>query len=194
MGKKDSQRQAETITNEQLGILREQNNLQRQNYERSQALMQPAISRLQALISGDRSAALREVAPQLGEIDSGYQAAKDSIFDTIAPGAARDYALSQLERQKATAKSGFMNEATMSAFDKLANLGSGYGSFSLQQLGAALRGGEGASQSNQGLMQNEAARKQAQMSFFGDLAKTAGSMVNPISLGGGGGKAPTIPW
>ncbi len=177
MGKPESQNVQSNITNEQLGIMREQNNLQRQNYEKSQELLKPSIDRYQAIASGDRSARLSAVAPQIGEIDRGYQATKDSIFDSISPGPARDYALAQMERGRNTAKTGFMNEAVQSSYDKLANIASGLGSFSLSELGASLRGGEGAASSNQATMQNEAQRKQAQMGFFGDLAKTAGGVA-----------------
>ncbi len=175
-GNKESTNTQRTITQEELNILREQNALQRQSAERGQQLLQPSINRYRALVSGG-PAAFREAAPQIGEIDSGYTAAKENIFNTIAPGAARDSALAGLERDRATAKSGFLNDITMGAYDKLAAIGSGDLSYGLQQLGAALRAGEGASYSNQAQMQNETARKAATMNLLGSAIGAGGSVA-----------------
>src|SRR5690349_16185352 len=98
--------QAETtnlgVQQEQADILKTQTAQSQANYERMLQLEQPEIGFLQSLLSGDKTKQMSAAAPIVGEISSGYTAAKESIFNNVSPGAGRDVALSNLELQKDT--------------------------------------------------------------------------------------------
>lgn len=151
--------------------------------QKSNTLEQPAINLYTALTTGSPTAQMTAAAPVLGQISSGYQASKDSIFNNIAPGAGRDYALSQLDVQSNAAKSSALSNVTSSAFDKLANLGAGYGALSLQQIGASLSGLSGSSSSLGQLGNQQEQGKASTMGFLGALVG-GGSQVGAAALGG----------
>lgn len=150
--------------------------------QKSNTLEQPAINLYSALTSGDPKAALTADAPVLGQISAGYQASKDSIFNSIAPGAGRDYALSELNVQSNAAKSSSLANQTAGAFDKLANIGAGYGAFSLNEVGASLNAYSGANAGLNQVGQQQAAAKASTMSFLGSLVGGA-SQVGAAALG-----------
>jgi hypothetical protein len=168
-GKTQSQGTQEAITQQQLQIGQRQQAVSEEDRARALELEQPAIDFSKALISGDPGTLMTAAAPIIGNVARGYQKTKDSIFDTVAPGAGRDFAVASLERDRPAATATTLNQLITGAYDKLANIGSGFGSFSLSELGAGLRGFEGASSTNQALMQNEAQRKSSTMSFLGSL-------------------------
>jgi len=95
----------------------------------------------------------------------------------LPAGPIRDSAIARLERERAANLGNLYTSQIVSSLDKLANLGSGFGSFSLNEVGAGLRAYEGASQTNANLMQAQAAGKQATMGFLGDLAQTGGRIA-----------------
>jgi hypothetical protein len=175
-GSNSSQRTQEQITQQQIGISQEQNQLQRENYERMKTLQQPAIDKETALATGDAKTALAATMPVISKASAGYDAAKQSIFNTLAPGAGRDKALADLEVNKATGIAGAQAQLVQAAPDKLANIGSGLGSFSLQELGAAISSLGGASSSNAQTMQAQEQSKASTMGFLGSLAGAGGSI------------------
>ena len=176
------------LTQEQIGISQQQNKLQQKNYQRMLELQQPEIAKQTALASGDQTAITTAAAPVIMQASKGFQAAKDSIFTTIAPGAARDKALADLEVNKATTIAGTEAGLVNDASGKLANIGAGLGSFSLQELGAALSGVSGASSSNQSVMQ---VQEQAKASTMGLIGSLAGAVTSPFSFAFGGAKSPS---
>ena len=159
------------LTQEQLGIAQQQNQLQQQNYQRMNQLEQPAISYYQGIAGGDAAQTTQAALAGGGnQLFQGFNSAKTQIMNNTAPGAARDMALANLEQNKDVTWGNYLTQTTTGAFDKLANLGAGLGSFSLQELGAAMGSLGGASSSNQALgqMQAEASPWNAIGGLLGD--------------------------
>lgn len=162
------------VSQEQLGISQQQNQLQQANYQRMLSLEQPLISQQTALASGSPQAALRAVSPQVGTIASGFNAAKEQIMNSVPAGPARDYALSQLPLQKDTAISGVLGQAVAAAPQQLANIGAGFGGLSLQELGASLSGASGAGTTSANIAGQANQAKANQLSLLGSLGGAAG--------------------
>jgi hypothetical protein len=153
--------------------------------ERALKLIQPATDFYSGITSGDQSKITAAAAPIFTKIADESSAARERIYSEVPRGAGQDFALAQVEQHKANTAAGAVGNVFQGAFDKLAGIGEGMGQFSLQELGAALRGGEGASQSLFGagqtrgqVMQAQAAKKQATMGFLGDVVKAGGSMAS----------------
>lgn len=141
------------------------------------AAQAPAISLYSKLTSGDPNAAMTAAAPMLAPISQGFQASKDSIFNNVSAGAGRDAALANLTMNKNSATAGVFSSATAGAYDKLANIGSGLGAFSLQDIGASLSGYSGSTQGYQAAGQMASADKASTMNFLGSLAGGATDMA-----------------
>lgn len=158
------------LTQEQLSISQQQNDLQQQNYARMNTLQQPAINFSTGVAGGDAASTMSAAAPFISNISQGYLSAKQNVMNNTTPGAARDLALANIETQKDASTSQFLNQTVLGAYDKLASMGAGYGAFSLQELGASLGGLSGASSSNQALGQMQAAASpwNAVSSLIGD--------------------------
>ena len=178
------------LSQQQIDIAKQQNELAAQNYQRMLTLEQPAISYNQALASGDTTAMFKAAAPTLSTISSQAEAAKSSIYDTVAPGAARDFALSQLPIATRTAEAGALTSAQQQSYNALANLGAGFGGLNLQEVGAALSGLggagtslSGASQTQQSIMGAQAQAKSSTMGFLGQLAGAAGTAAGGGAFG-----------
>ena len=150
------------------------------NEAQALALEQPLIAKEQALSTGNRSAALSAAMPAISQISSGYQGAKESIFNSVAPGAARDTALANLETQKAVGTGNAMSTAVQQAPEILANVGQGIGAFSLQEIGAGLSGYGGAANTQSQVLQAQTAQNAAKLGVLGDLTGAAGTAAGGI--------------
>ncbi len=156
--------------------------------QRQQQLQKP-LDFYGALAGGSRGAALAAAAPGLSNISKSAASAKGTITDTVAPGASRNFALAQLERDKYSKGADFLNQAYMSSFPALQGIASDTGNFGLQQLGGGLRGIESAAGGNQTVIQSETQRQAAKMNAIGSLAGIAGGAVGGFlkpKTGGGG--------
>lgn len=156
------------------------------------SLFNPAIDFYSKLASGDSSKMVQAAAPIISNITKQYASTKQNIQDTVPAGAGRAFALASLGREQANANSGALNNAYMSAFPALANIGGQVSGVGLQQTGAGLRGTEGAAQTNNQLQQVQQQRKASQLGFFGSLAGAAaapftGGMSGIFKAGGGSG-------
>lgn len=157
----------------------------------------PAISLYTGLTSGNPNSQMTAAAPIIGQIQSGYTASKESIMNSIPPGPARDYALSQLNVQQNSQTSGTIANITNNAFGQLASLGQSTGAFGLQQLGAGLNAYSGATQTAQPILQSNAQQKSSTMGFLGQLVGGAADVASggifgtlaggAASAAGGGG-------
>ena len=163
------------LTQEQLNLAESENATSQANQARALQLEQPLIDQQTALASGDKSAALAAAMPTISQISSGYQGAKESIFNTVAPGAARDTALANLQTQAAVAPATAMASAVQGAPSVLANVGQGIGAFSIQQLGAALSGYSGAASTNNSNLQSATQQQAAKLGVAGNLLSAAGT-------------------
>jgi hypothetical protein len=162
------------IATEQLNLAREQNASAAEDKARALEYQQPLIAKMKSLAGGDRTEALRAAMPEIEKLSGGYQATKQSIFNTVTPGAARDKIMADVEMQKDVGIASAQAGAVRSAPEVLANVGSGFGAFSLQELGAALSGYGGASSSNQAAGGLETQRSQAKWAPVLGLANAAG--------------------
>lgn len=168
------------VATQQLSTSKTQTDNAAADKARMDKLIQPAIDFNTALASGDREKSLAVAAPAIRTITDGYRAAKDNIINTVPAGPARDFALASLERDRTTSTTDAITQPFLSSFDKLANIGSGVGSFSLQELGAGIRSGEGAGLSFGDIAKTGAAQKQSTMGFFGSLAQAAGGVAGKL--------------
>jgi hypothetical protein len=147
-----------------------------QNYAQMQSDMAPAVTFNKSITSGNQGSLLTALAPQLANITQGKAAAQGQIMEQVGPGAARDVALAQNTMNATGQTAALQNSTYTSALDKLANIGSGLGSFSLNETGAALSGLTGAAQSQGTVIQGQAQSKADTMSFLGNLAGAGGAL------------------
>lgn len=169
-----------SITQQQIATANQSNALSAQQYQQYQQNIAPAVSYYQSLASGNPSQVLGAAGPQISNITSGYNAATESINNNVGPGAARDYALSQVPLQQNSQVAGTLNSVVQGAYPQLAQIASGQGSFSLQELGASLSGLGGASTSNQSVMQANEEGKAATLGVLGSLLGAGGTAAAGI--------------
>jgi hypothetical protein len=183
------------ISTQQQSIANQAEQASLQNQAQMTALQQPLIAQQTALASGDRNAALTASMPSISQISGGYNAAKEQIMSNILPGPAQTAALANLETQKDTTIGNAQASAVQQAPGILANIGSGLGAFSIQQLGASLSGLSGAASTNQSVLQSQTQQQAAKLGLLGSLAGTAGSVATGgFNLGGGSGGGSFTPY
>lgn len=173
----DVQNLERSNANAQAGLANTESVLSLENQRRALQLEQPAINLYSGLTSGDPKAQLTAASPIIGQIQSGYNAAKQNILNTTAPGAARDFAMTQLPIQSNAATSGVIAQETAGAFDKLANIGAGLGSFSLNQGGLTENAFAGSTQAIGQLGQQQAQQKASTMGFLGSIVSGAANVA-----------------
>jgi hypothetical protein len=178
--KSEAQNQQQQIANTQLQQMNQLLAFSKERTAQMDKLMQPAISFFTAGASGDKDAVNTALAPAIGGVTKAYDSARSNIFDQVTPGAGREFSLGQLERDKASALAGLPGQFHMQSLDQLAKFGGAEGSYALQQLGAGLGSGQAAANTNQSIMQDQTARKSAQLSVLGSIAGIGG-----MALGGG---------
>ena len=172
-----------SISQQQLSLGEQEEQQSQYQYQQMQTLEAPYIAQQSALATGSPSAALAATMPQISKISGGFNAAQEQIQDTVAPGAARDTALANLQVQKATTIGDTQASAVAAAPGNLASVGAGLGAFSLQQLGAALSGFGGASSANTSAGNMQLQQSQAKWQPIEALAQTAGSTAGSIFHG-----------
>jgi len=148
------------------------------------SLLQKPTDFYTALASGDRTKMLEAAAPAIANISKQFQSTRGAINDSVAPGAARDFAVASTFRDQAGKNADFLNQAYMSSFPALQGMASDAGNFGLQREGAALNGLNSAGSQNQSVIQSEVARQQAKMGMIGSLAGAAGGAITGGGLGG----------
>lgn len=169
-------------------------------------LMQPYIKQQQDLASGvNGAAAVNAASLPLGSLQAQKAATKQQIMNTIPPGATRDYALAEADRNATSSTYDFIRSATLQAPQNLANVGQTEGQIGLSAAGAGQSGLNTALSGSNNLYgtglqakltqdQIDAQRRAATLSFLGSLAGTAtGGIVGGNLFGGGGAKAPAPP-
>src|SRR5215469_2938820 len=128
------------LTQSQIDLASKEFDTSQSDQAQRQQLMQPAIDQLKSIISGDKGAAFAAVAPSISQFSQAGKQAKGQILESTGPGVARDVALANNDINTRTGIASTLSNAFSTAFDKLANIGSGLGSFSLNEAGAALSG------------------------------------------------------
>lgn len=179
----DTVKQQQQIEQTQNNIATTENQESQQTLAQGMSLMQPQINLLQAITGGNKNAAFSAVAPQVSTITQQSEATKGSILENLAPGAARDTALANLQMGTGSQVSNLMANEQAQAPGQLASIGSGLTGFSLSQIGAALNGLSSASSSNQAVGQMQAASSAGIMNILGSLVGAAGTALGGGSLG-----------
>ena len=160
---------------------------------RGQAYQEPLVQFLQGIIGGNSTTTNQAMAPILGQISTRNQQAGEQIRTQIPAGAARDYALAGLARDKGAQVAGATNSTFLSAFPQLAQIGGQETNTGLQTTGASIssRGNAGSGASS--LLQSDIQQQSNKMNAITGLASTAGSIATGIPCGkmfkpkGGGG-------
>ena len=154
-------------------------------------LRQPSIDFYSRLASGDPGSMLKAASVPLGNLSRSAASAKETIRDTVPRGAARDFALSGIDRDQYGQSAGFLNQAFLSSFPALQALATEQTGTGLQQLGAGYRGIEGSANTNNQIQQVQQQRKASQMGLLGNLAGMAAAPLTGglSSILGGIGKA-----
>lgn len=155
-----------------------------------QQLQQPLIDYNKALTSGNMPAVISALGPQLGNIATQTKQAESNIYNRVAPGAGRDYALAQNQMGQGQQNAGLINNAFTQGLTGNANIGSQDLAQALQYLGAGIGSGSQATsastQSGQiyGQLSDQAAqRKASTMGFLGSLAGAAGTAAGGGAFG-----------
>lgn len=159
----------------QLALGQQQQQLAQQQYNESQQLEAPLIAKETALASGNPSAVLSASMPEISQITQGFNASKAAIENQLPPGAARDQAIAQLNRQQYTGIAGVQASEVQQAPQILASVGAGAAGLSIQELAGALSGYSGANTSASGIAQEENQSQNNKLSFFSGLAGAAGN-------------------
>jgi len=187
MGQSSTSKQAEQIqlstAQSQLGLEQQYAQMAQDYLSYAKNLEQPFVSRNMALTSGSPTAAISAAGPQLGQIAQAGQAAKENIYNTVAPGAGRDVALSQLPMQTYSQQAGYLNNLVNSAFGNLAQLGSAQQGVGLNLAGAGISSGGLSTQSAGQVAQTEQQKKASTMDFVGSLINAAGSAAGGGAFG-----------
>lgn len=192
---------SQSSLNTQSGITQQEIGIQQQAVAGSEqdraariAAQQPAINLNTALTSGDPAAVMTAIAPQLTGITQSKAANKEQIYEGLGPGAGRDEALLQNQLNAGNQTASLRANAVSSAYDKLANIGSGLGSFSLQELGAGISSGQAASSANQVNISAAEQSKASTLGFLGNLAGAGAKLATGFSSGQGGGQSTYDPF
>lgn len=170
------------ITGQQLNAASTASSNAANDYSQFKSLISPLITQQSDLASGNRQQALAAAMPVISQLSGGFSGAKQNILNNMAPGAARDRALTDLGTQMYTTIGGAQAGAAQNAPTILANLGNTVGNMSMQELAAALNALQGGSTTNYNTGQMAAQQQQAMLNFFGGLAQTAGGMISPIKI------------
>lgn len=158
------------------------------------SLLQKPIDFYSGIASGDPNKMLEAAAPGLTNISKGAQSAIEGIQDSTAPGAARNFAIAQIQRDKFGQNAQLLNQAFLSSFPALQQIGTDTGNFGLQQLGGAINSNQQATQGNQNIINAEAQRRQAKLNTVGGLVgAAAGPLAGGLSGLGGTGSAGASP-
>lgn len=184
---KSAERRQEQLAQEQAAQAKAQLEASNARMAKMDTLQAPATSFYSGVASGDPLKALTAMAVPLSNLEASTKAATQGVFDTVAEGPARDYALSKISRDAPAAKGALMNQAFMESLGKLFGMGTESGQTGMQQLGAGSRFQEAEANTNTGLMDAAAKRKAATMGAIGQLAGMAGSAVMPGGAFGKGG-------
>jgi len=176
-GPSSTQQQAENL---QLSTAQQQQQLESQYatmaqniIQYGQNLQQPLVQQDVALTSGNPTAVLQAAGPQLGQIAQAGTAAQENIYNNVAPGAGRDFALSQVPQQTYSQSASYLNSLVNNAYGQLAQLGTGQLGLGVQQEAAGQGAGSLSTTAAGNVATTEAQSKSGTLGFLGSLAGAA---------------------
>jgi len=135
-----------------------------------QAQQAPLAEFLQKIISGNSTTTNQALAPVIGNITAGTNANREKIFDTTAPGAARDVLLGENTRSQGTQVA-----IRLSAFPELASLAGANTQAGLGLTGAGITSLSNSASTTGSVLNSQESQKAATLSAFGQLAGAAGT-------------------
>ena len=147
-------------------------------FQQSQQEQAPLVTFLQGIAGGNKSDLTTAAAPILSQISGGAQKSKDTIMATMPPGAARDEALANLQVSNKSNVASTLNSTYTNALGALGNVSNTNAGLSLNAFGGGLSGLSGASQTQNNIMQADAASKASTMGFLGNLAGMASGGIS----------------
>ena len=175
---------ANTIAQGNLDLQKQYQQLATGQLQQANTLNQPLEQRNAAITSGSMPAIISAMGPQLGQIEQQTRQATANDFNTIPQGAGRDFALAQAQTQKGQQIASSVGGAYQSALQSQAALGSQALGAGLQQEGAALSAGQGAtsaaglqSQTGANMQQEAAQNKASSMNLIGSLVGAGGNVA-----------------
>jgi hypothetical protein len=149
--------------------------LAQSRYAQADQLNAPAVGLYQGIVGGNAADTQKALAPAIANITQSTEANKEQIFDSTAPGAARDNALAQNKISQGSEIASTTNTDWLSAFQGLSNIaGQQYG-VAGTQLGGGLSSQNAAIGASSNLAQNQSQGKAATLGFLGSLAGAAGT-------------------
>jgi hypothetical protein len=137
----------------------------------------PAASFYQSIAGGNKAANTAASAPAIANITQGAQSAQENIYSQVPAGPAQQLALAENQMGKSQQIASTQNQTYQGALQSLASIGSGLGSFSLQELGASLSGAGGAAATGQGVLNTQTQQKASTLNALGSLAGAGGSAL-----------------
>lgn len=140
-----------------------------------QAQQSPLASFLQSIIGGDSTKTSQAIAPAIGNITASTNANKEAIYDSTAPGAARDVLLGQNKLNQGAQIASTTNNAFLSAFPELAQLASGNTSAGLGLTGAGITSLGNSASTTGSVLNAQEQQKANTVGAFGALAGAAGT-------------------
>lgn len=171
------------IAQQQLQIAQTENTQSQADKAQMEALIKPATD-FYTSVTTDKQSNLAASAPQVAAITTGQKQAKEQIYNDVPAGPGRDVALAQNDQAAAGQVAATKNVTYTSALDKLANIGSGLGSFSLQELGGGLNAFSGAATTNNSVIQQQQQSKASSLGLIGSLAGGVGTAFSSTKLFG----------
>jgi len=182
MGKPDTSKTQATetrITDEQVALAEKQDARASKLFDLTEPGLETAVNHYTKLASGDPNTIFKEVAPGAQQISQKFDQAKSNIAENAPRGGARDLAMEEADISKSGAVGNLINQSYTSSFPALANLaGKGIG-LSINEVGNAISGFAGASNTASNLANQQEAGKAASLGFLsslgGDAAMFAGA-------------------
>jgi len=142
--------------------------------KQGQAEQQPLVDFLHKIIGGDSVSTNQALAPALANITGQTVTNRENIYDQSAPGAGRDVLLGENQRSQGQQVAGLTNQAFLSAFPELAQLGQGNINTSLGLTGGGITSLANSATTTTNVLNEQQQQKASTLNFFGQLAQAAG--------------------
>lgn len=140
-------------------------------------LIEPLIRRSEKMISDQPGEVLAALSGEIAPMEFGYTGARGRIMESTEPGAARNFALALLEKERGAeigkARSGLIS----GAYQTLAQIGSNLASYGLNELTGSLQSLDIARAGYGDIMQAQALARAGTLGFLGQLARIAGGIA-----------------
>jgi hypothetical protein len=162
------------LTQEQIALAQQQEGRANTLFGQTDPGIGIAEKYYQSLASGDPSKMAAAIGPAVGGIQAQSAQAKENIIANLPRGGEQDLALAQADIAKAGQVGNLETQAYTGAFPALASLGGQGVGLSINEVANAIAGFQGASQTNQSVIQAGEQGKASTMGFLGSLAGAAG--------------------